>query len=65
MKTLVVILLVALAFQAGLSQAKSIHSPTSEVFFPSRSLGAGLVLSAWTVDSWQRRRRNWIGPKWK
>ena len=73
MKALVVFLLVALALQAFNCPAKGFHTPTSEVFSPSRSLGVGLALSVWTVDvqsikyNWfvgrrrRRRRRRWLG----
>ena len=71
MKTFAVYLVVALVLEASLSQAKSLHTPTSGVFSPSHPLEVGILLSAWTVDVQsdrsryygrrrrRRRRRNW------
>ena len=65
MKAFAVFLVVALALEASLSQAKSLHTPTSGVFFQSHPLEVGIVLSACTVHVQsspyirRRRRRRW------
>ena len=61
MKTFAVYPVVALVLEASLSQAKSLHTPTSTVFSPSHPLEVGILLSAWTVavqsDRYYGRRR--------